>query len=42
VFKVDLLFEAEDELSDAYDWYEDKQQSLGNEFYNEISHYLLL
>ncbi|MDB4904621.1 MAG: plasmid stabilization system [Mucilaginibacter sp.] len=42
VFKIELLAEAEDELSDAYDWYEDQQTSLGNKFYNEVNHYLNL
>jgi hypothetical protein len=42
VFKVDLLSEAEDELSDAYDWYEGQLPSLGGKFYNELNHYLTL
>jgi len=42
VLKVELLSQAEDELSDAYDWYEEQQIALGNKFYNEINHYLNL
>jgi toxin ParE1/3/4 len=42
VYKVELLFGAEEELSDAYDWYEEQQVALGNKFYNEINHYLTL
>lgn len=42
MFSVELLAQAEDELSDAYDWYEHKQQSLGNKLYNEVNHYLTL
>ncbi len=42
MFKVELLSQAEDELSDAYDWYEEQQTGLGNKFYDEISHYLNL
>jgi hypothetical protein len=42
VYKVELLSEAEDELSDAYDWYEEQQLTLGDKFYNEVSHYLNL
>ncbi len=42
MFSVELLAQAEDELSDAYDWYERKQQSLGNKLYDEVNHYLTL
>jgi toxin ParE1/3/4 len=42
VFKLDLLFEAEIELSDAYDWYEEQQIGLGNRLFNEVNHYLHL
>ena len=42
MFKVELLAQAEDELSEAYDWYEEQQPSLGNKFYNEVNHYLTL
>jgi len=42
VFKVELLFQAENELSDSYDWYEKQQIGLGDKFFNEINHYLNL
>jgi len=42
VFRLELLSLAEDELSDAYDWYDEQLAGLGNEFYNEVSHYLNL
>ena len=42
VFKIELLSQAEDELSDAYDWYEKQRTTLGDKFYIEISHYLNL
>jgi len=32
VFNLDLVAEAEDELSEAYDWYEQQLPGLGNKF----------
>jgi toxin ParE1/3/4 len=40
VFEVELLFQAEDELSEAYDWYEERQTGLGNRLFREVNHYL--
>ncbi|MHB8208332.1 hypothetical protein [Mucilaginibacter sp.] len=37
MFSVELIAVAEDELSEAYDWYEDQQIGLGNRFYNEVN-----
>jgi toxin ParE1/3/4 len=42
VFEVELLFQAENELSDAYDWYEEQQLGLGSRLFNEVNHYLQL
>ena len=42
MFKVELLFQAENELSDAYDWYQQQQYGLGDRLFNEVSHYLTL
>ena len=37
MFNIELIAVAEDELADAYDWYEDQQTGLGNKFYNEVN-----
>ena len=42
MFEVILLAQAEDELTDAHDWYEEQRPALGNRFYNEINYYLTL
>ena len=42
MFNVDLLIEAEAEITDAFEWYEAKQTGLGNKFYKEIDYYLNL
>ncbi|HEY5326004.1 MAG TPA: type II toxin-antitoxin system RelE/ParE family toxin [Mucilaginibacter sp.] len=42
MFKIELLAQAEGELSEAYDWYEKQQTALGNRLYNEVNHYLNL
>jgi toxin ParE1/3/4 len=42
VYKVELLSQAEVELADAYDWYKEQQQTLGNKLYNEVNYYLTL
>jgi hypothetical protein len=42
VFEVELLFEAEEELSEAYDWYENQRSGLGNRFFREVNNYLQL
>ena len=41
-FDVELLALAEDELSDAYDWYEEQQESLGDKLYYEVNYFLNL
>ena len=40
MFKVELLSHAENELADAYDWYEEQQETLGNKLYKEIKYHL--
>jgi len=40
VYEVELLIEAEFELSEAYDWYEEAQPGLGSKFYKEVNRYL--
>jgi toxin ParE1/3/4 len=40
VFELELLFQAESELSDAYDWYEERQLGLGGRLFEEVNHYL--
>lgn len=40
MFEVELLYEAENELSDAYVWYEGQQQGLGNRLFRKVNHYL--
>lgn len=42
MFEIELLFQAENELSEAYDWYEEQQSGLGNRLFDEINHYLTL
>lgn len=42
MFEIELLFQAENEFSDAFDWYQDKQFGLGNRLFNEVTHYLNL
>lgn len=42
MFEVELLFDAEAELSDSYDWYAEKSNSLGNRFYHEVNRYINL
>jgi len=42
VFNIELLSQAEDELSEAYDWYEEQLTGLGNKLYIEVSHLLNL
>lgn len=42
MFSVELLAEAEEELSEAYDWYEEQLHGLGGRFYNEADHHLSL
>jgi toxin ParE1/3/4 len=42
VFEIELLLRAEDELSDAYNWYQEQLPTLGDKFYKEIDHYLYL
>ena len=42
MFEIELLFQAENEFSDAFDWYQDKQFGLGNRLFNEVNHYLNL
>lgn len=40
MFKIELLSKAEDELSEAYNWYEEQQPALGDKLYKEVSYYL--
>jgi plasmid stabilization system protein ParE len=40
VFNVELLIQAENELAEAYDWYEEQQPTVGDKFYKEIDYYL--
>ena len=40
MYKIELLSEAEDELSEAYKWYEDRQIFLGDKLYWEVRHLL--
>lgn len=42
MFDVELLIQAENELADAYDWYEEQQPAVGDKFYKEVSYYLSL
>jgi toxin ParE1/3/4 len=42
VFEIELLFHAENELSEAYEWYEEQQPDMGNKLFDEINHYLTL
>lgn len=42
MYEIELLIEAEFELSEAYDWYEEKQPGLGDKFYKEVRRYLQL
>ena len=42
VYNIELLSEAEDELSEAHKWYEDRQNSLGDKLYREVRHLLSL
>jgi len=42
VCEVELLFQAGNELSDSYDWYEKRQINLGDKFFHEINYYLKL
>ncbi|WP_290303251.1 type II toxin-antitoxin system RelE/ParE family toxin [Mucilaginibacter flavus] len=42
MFEIELLLAAEDELSEAYDWYQEQLPDLGDKFYKEIDHYLYL
>ena len=41
-YKIELLVQAEDEMSESYDYYEAEQTSLGDKFYREINHHLNL
>lgn len=40
MFNTELLQQAEDELSDAFKWYEEKVTGLGAQFYQEVDHYI--
>jgi hypothetical protein len=42
VFSIELLARAEDEFSDAFDWYEKQQAGLGRKFLTEINQQLTL
>lgn len=40
-YNIELIADAENELSEAYDWYNKKQSGLGNRFFNEVSSYFI-
>jgi len=40
VFNVELVSIAEDELSEAFNWYENQGTDLGNRLFKEINHLL--
>lgn len=42
MFNAELLADAEDELAEAFDWYEEQQEGLGIRFYREIDYYINL
>jgi len=42
VFNIELLAQAEDELSEAHDWYENELSGLGSKLYKEINHYFTI
>lgn len=42
MFELELLQQAEVELAEAVDWYEDQQAGLSKKFYQEIDHYFEL
>ena len=42
MFNIELLADAENEMAEAYDWYEERQAKLGDRFYHEVGHYLTL
>ena len=42
MYNIELLSGAEDELSEAFDWYEEKQKGLGLKLYNEVKYFLSL
>lgn len=40
IYSIEFIADAEEELSDAFDWYEEKKPGLGDRFYNEITRHL--
>jgi toxin ParE1/3/4 len=40
VLSIQLLERAEQEITDAYTWYESQQSGLGGRFLNQIDYYL--
>ena len=40
MFEIELLPQAENELAEAFDWYEEQLVGLGNKLYKEIDYYL--
>jgi toxin ParE1/3/4 len=40
VYNIDLLAKTEDELSEAFDWYENKLTGLGDAFYKKVNQLL--
>ncbi len=42
MFNIEFYPIAEEEMSDAFDWYEGQSNGLGDRFYKELSHYLTL
>ena len=39
MFEIELLPQAENELAEAFDWYEEQLAGLGNKLYKEVDYY---
>ena len=42
MFELELFKTAEDELAEAYAWYEEQKPGLGKKLYKEVNHYFEL
>lgn len=42
MFDIELLADAENELAEAFEWYEERKSGLGNLLYKELDYYLSL
>ena len=40
MFEIELLPQAENELAEAFEWYEEQLAGLGNKLYKEVDYYL--